>query len=401
MNILTEREFLSETESTLPQVRNLIDIGVFNPIKMFNDKLVFFRKHVRLIMNIKQLEAQGLNFEQISPYIQNETLDVQTVLANSEVTVYNLAYYQSLAYEDLIEHCRTERIVGFRRMTREQMEICLTDAEQREVIVQSIRESNRRRSRPATTEPTVQEVVITAPPVVTPQDIVLNSDLSVVPYKELVQLAKEERIPNFRRMTKDELIICFTASDEVVAQLIAHVRERTKNRYGSSSSSTQGQPLGEFTFNEDYSQLLEEQQELLEEQPQPFFEEEDLQFEEDEVTNLPEEVQAPEPVAEVLPSPETIEIVSEEPITETLQPFISEEVETEEVPYSLEQLQSMPTKQVACVVRDHLSVKYFRRMTKEELIICIFEPDRRPEMIAIAAARYELYRGRRYGQNAR
>lgn len=401
MNILTEREFLTETESTLPQVTNLIDIGVFNPIKLFSDKLVFFRKHVRLILSIKQLESQGLSFEQIAPHIQDETLDVQTVLDNANVTVYNLAYFQSLSYEDLIDRCRAERIVGFRRMTREQMEICLSDPEQREIIVQEIRESNRRRTRPATAEPAAPEVTVTPAPVVTPQDIVLNSDLSNTPYKELVQLAKEQRIPNFRRMTKDELIICFTASDEVVAQLIAHVRERTKNRYGSSASSVQTQPLAQFTFDENYSQLLEEQSQLLEEQPQPFFEEtiEDIQVDEDTVVpdSPEEEVAAPEPVAEVLPSPENIVIVP----SEELDTSVPADAHTDEVPHSLEELQAMPAKQVACVVRDYLNLKYFRRMTKEELITCIFRPELRPAMVATAAARYELYRGRRYGQNAR
>lgn len=404
LNILTEREFLTETDTALTQINNWIENGVMRPIKMFNDKMVFFRKHVRLVENIKQLESQGLSLEQITPHVSNETVDVDIVLNSQNVLTRTLPYFQSLSYEEIIARCQSERIVGFRRMSREQMEICLAYPEQREEIVETVRESNRRRTRSTRTTENAPTPTISV--------IAENSAVLGLSYKDLVQMAKDARIPNFRRMSKDELIICFTASEEVVSQLIADVRERTKNRYGNASAVSQPQSLARMNAfdDESISQLLEEEQEFLSEQP---FYEEDVISEDDEVfavsapeTELPEfddiEVDVDEEDEEEVvifeeASSEEVPVVEAPPVVspETVLP------EQTTVPFTLEELQAMNSKQVAVVVRDYLDIKYFRRMTKEELIICIFDPSRREEMVEIAAARYELYRGRRYGQNAR
>lgn len=386
MNILTEREFLSRTSVEATQVNEWIAGGIMRPIQTLDEKLIYLKKHVQLAENIHQLTQHGLSLQQIRPFVENETVDIEQVLQQQNVLERTIEFYQSLPYDEIVSRCQAERIVGFRRMSREEMEICLAYPDRRAEMSELVRERNRRRTRPTTSAPQQTAEPVQTTPVSTSTDA--RDEIMSLNYTQLVQRAQAARIPNFRRMTKTELQFCFLASEQEVQQLVEQVRERTRQRYGSGSESNvqnhelvgiDMETVGFDTSNPFYGTAA---------MAIPFghFAPETTPVQDTVVEEEVEEVQ--DTVVE-----EDIQEV--EPVVEQTTP------QSDEVPYSYEELQAMNSKRVAEVVRDHLDIKYFRRMTKEELIICIFEPERREEMVENAAARYELYRGRRYGQNNR
>lgn len=388
MNILTEREFLSRTSVEATQVNEWIAGGIMRPIQTLDEKLIYLKKHVQLAENIHQLTQHGLSLQQIRPFVENETVDIEQVLQQQNVLERTIEFYQSLPYDEIVSRCQAERIVGFRRMSREEMEICLAYPDRRAEMSELVRERNRRRTRPTTSAPQQTAEPVQTTPVSAQTDA--RGEIMNLTYTQLVQKAQAARIPNFRRMTKTELQFCFLASEQDVQQLVEVVRERTRQRYGSGSESNvqnhelvgiDMETVGFDASNPFYGSVM----------TAPFgnFAPDTTPVQDTVVEDEVEEVQE---VQDIVVEEETPEV---EPVVEQTTP------QSDEVPYSYEELQAMNSKRVAEVVRDHLDIKYFRRMTKEELIICIFEPERREEMVENAAARYELYRGRRYGQNNR
>lgn len=394
-NILTEKEFIEQTHVDFDTTLHWINQGALKPFD-FQNKFFFFPKHIRLMEGIKELVSQNIPQDIILTNIENDVLNVENVLSSQNIETRSLEFFQGLTYEELIARCRESRVVGFRRMTREEMETCLFDPSRQEEIVNAVRSRNRRTT---TSTPVVEENVVVDIPTVT------NNSYSTLSYKELVEAAKNNSVPNFRRMSKNELLVVLGGTSEQGQLVIDTVRERTRQRYGSGSAVvTSNQTLQEdFDFNQD--ELIEDtsfadggfyEEPFIEVQEEIATEDasiEDLVVEEEEFTLEIEETEI------------VLQVPTEDFLTPTRLDYPDVDLHTEVInadnptPFSLEELQGMNSKQVAVVVRDYAPVKYFRRMTKEELIICIFEPARRAEMSAIALERYERYRGMRYGQN--
>lgn len=389
-NIMTELEFRNQTELSEETLSSWIQRNILRPIMAGTGGRFFLPKHVRLVQGVRELELQNVEEDVIFQHVENEVLNVEAVLGLVNVNHRSLEYYQGLSYDELINLAREERITGFRRMTREELEICLSSPEQRPEIITAVRERNRR-----TPAPVVEAVVETAE---TPE-VTEGTDYNSMSYKDLVIIARENAIPNFRRMTKEELIVCISGTSEEIDAVIIEVRERTRERYGSGSQNLEVDQMDLGEFFEELDGVIEDPD---------FFEEPFVA----PVNNTSDEITVSASVEEDTPVTfveETVQATAQTPAEEfaaltDLEPRVFELSEgdwvTEEVPFNLQQLQAMNSKQLAVVLRDHCPVKYFRRMTKGELLICIFQPERRAEMSENALLRYERYRGIRYGQNA-
>lgn len=401
-NIMTELEFRNQTELSEEIISSWVQSNVIRPLEVNGGKY-FLPKHIRLATGIRELESRNVEQEVIFGHIQNEVLDVETVLNTMDVNHRNLEYYQGLPFEELVELARTERVTGFRTMTREELEICLSSPAERADIIAAVRERNRLARAEARANANVQsnEPVETSS---NEETATPENDYSQMSYKDLVILARENAIPNFRRMTKEELIIVNFGTAEEIDAVIIDVRERTRNRYGAGSQNLEVDQMDLGEFFEELDGIVEDPD--FYEEPFVTVEEE---FEEDEI--VPSEITVEPTVEEATPIT-FVEPTVEETVTEATAEVAENNIEepqvfvmpegdwvTDEVPFTFAQLQALNSKQLAVVVRDHCPVKYFRRMTKDELLICIFQPERRSEMSANALLRYERYRGNRYGSN--
>lgn len=399
-NIMTELEFRNQTELSEDIISSWVQTNVIRPLEVNGGKY-FLPKHIRLVSGIRELESRDIEQEVIFGHIQNEVLDVEAVLSTMDVNHRNLDYYQGLSFEELVELARTERVTGFRTMTREELEICLSSPDQRAEIIAAVRERNRLAREARANAQSTETVEVETPS--NEETATPENDYSQMSYKDLVIMARENAIPNFRRMTKDELIIVnFGTADEIDAVII-DVRERTRNRYGSGSQNQEVDQMDLGEFFDDLDGTVEDPD---------FYEEPFITLEEEfEEEIVPSEITV-EPAIEEETPVTIIEPAAEETVTEVVAEVTENNVEeprvyvmpegdwvTDEVPFTFAQLQALNSKQLAVVVRDHCPVKYFRRMTKDELLICIFQPELRSEMSANALLRYERYRGNRYGSN--
>lgn len=311
--ILTARDISKEVDIEVPTLESLQAQGVLNGIRVYGDKFVYLKEHVVFIRTVKELLDNGMDIQTIQSNVENGVLNVEAAMEQ-----HSQVRYEQLSYSELIEHAREERIVGFRRMNKEELIECLNHPERREEISELVRERNRQRQEEHSPEVPVQE---TEEQTVTSTT---DEDFNSWSYKDLVERAREERIIGFRRMTKQELIACLS-QPERREEIIEEVRNRTRQRYGSGSdnSSTQNAVVAQSNTVQDRIQQL-------------------------------------------------ISLAQEGDLSEEL-------------------LRPMNAKQIALVARG-LAIRYFRRMTKNELIVAILQPERREEMIERAGERYEMYK---------
>jgi len=277
--IFTERQALQETSLPLEVLTSLRELGKIKPDRVLSDKFVYYRKHLNLFRQIKNLLDRGFNLNDFINEIENENLDAETFVAR-------------------------------------------VSAERRRETVQ--RPSVRRHRRQVV--PDVAEVV--QPTGVNPEEHPEVIRMLAMSFNELTDMANG-RIPNFRRMTKKEMAIVLGHPDEAVRQqVIEEVRERTRQRYGSGSSSQRNE--------------------------------------------------------EVVPQPIPATVV--EPSADTTPELVEEGTY-----FNREEIEHLNTRQLADLAKG-INLKYFRRMRRTELIEALSNPDARERIQAIALERYEMYR---------
>lgn len=398
MNIMTERDFLQTTQLPPEELNTFIENGLLTPIKALGNLRIFVRKHLVLSEQLRQATELGLTFEQIKPFINRNILDMEGLLQSSEIEGAAILLHEGMTTKELRGVARDEGITGFRRMTRQELIICLTDIDRRNEIIESVRERNRRETTPEVVveEPTLVEIQLTTNPygqfmfdifgeeveeVRSPETLAIvevpleeltpdSNDSPVTPdgqnpsepvvytmaqlqglsYQDLLERALLQHTPEARKMNKSELTSYLRSPLEERASVVSMVLHRHELRQQRSVSALRDLTVEdevENTQNLDLSEGLIETDDLPE-------------------TALPDDVDT----------------------------GVSEIPTTTEVPYTYEELMGMTSKQIAVIVRDHIDVLYFRRMTKAELMTCIFYPELRDEMVRHASNRYDRYRNR-------
>lgn len=319
MNIMTERDFLLETQLDNDSLNQFLANGLITPIQISDNKHIYVKKHKLLVEQIAQAIESGFTPEQIQPFVSNNQLDLQSLVEENNIEGSASIIYESLTTKELRSAAREENITGYRRMTRDELLSCLIDESSREEIISNVRERNRRNVEPV-------EEVIPEPEVILTENPYGQFMFDI--FNEEVEEARSEETRTITEVSLEE------HNDEPIPQ-------------------------------------VEEPDELSE----------------------PEVVVTSNLVHEDTPHTENQRDEDSSPDEDT--PLERDQLPTsDEVPYSYEQLIGMTSKQIAVIVRDHIDVLYFRRMTKEELMTCIFYPERRDEMVRNASERYDRYRNR-------
>lgn len=195
--IFTERQAVMETSIPSEIIATLREREKIKPDKVLSDRFVYYRKHINLFRQIKNLLDRGFNLDQVVNEIENERVDADTLIA---------------------------RVSAERR--REASTSSSTTRRRRQVVATSI-------------APTAIETTSGNNPESHP-DVVRMLAMS---FNELTDMANGV-VPNFRRMSKKELAIVLGHPDEAVReQVVEYVRTRTRQRYGSSSTTQRNEVI--------------------------------------------------------------------------------------------------------------------------------------------------------------
>lgn len=372
----TKQDFLSATNLPEEILERLLQEGLIKPATYVNGQ-IFFVKHIVLGKSIQNCIEAGIPLDEIFSNIENEYLDitkfsqvpsaapqvestvevpveVPTTAKINEVNIPIADIAEDVSgqlifepVEEVVETTDEENILS--NVEEANIQVIDFSAETEELNeVQPVEEV-------AETEQTVEEVVepvaevteteeTTQEEVESVQEEVTIRSLMALTQQELLERARVAGVTNFRRMSKSELAIVLAGTEEERQVILNSVNLRSRLLYGSQN--VQGLPIDEV------------------------------------------EVGTENGVIEA-----TIETETEPTVEATIQTteLNAQLCTSDNVYYNAADLNSRKMSELIQIAKD-IHLKYFRRMSKEELIIALSDPTRRLEMQLLSLAKYEQYK---------